>query len=137
MSISFDFAWVSLCKSKKYSLLSRISKIVSFWLFLLKRNIWEKGRFFDKNHALTPLQNVDFLAFFGTFLLWSKKHSILSRIWQDVSFCLFLLKKNIWENGQFFSQKSWTKPFAKCWYSLTLLELPLFRSKKQSFLSRI
>ena len=50
----------SLFRSKKYSFLSRIWKNLSFWLFWLKKKIWKKGRFFDKNHGLTPLQNGDF-----------------------------------------------------------------------------
>ena len=50
----------SLLRSKKCSLLFRISKNVSFWVSLLKKNILEKGRFFYKNHGLTPLQNVTF-----------------------------------------------------------------------------
>ena len=33
--------------SKKHSFPSRISKNVFFCFFLLKKNIWEKGRFFD------------------------------------------------------------------------------------------
>ena len=112
----FYFARASLFRSKKHSLLSRISKYASFllfllkktykkkveflpktmyqplckmsvfltllelnfsgvksivyfpenkktgssWLFWLKKKIWGKGWFFDKNHGLTPLQNVYF-----------------------------------------------------------------------------
>ena len=81
-----------------------------FHAFLLKKELIRKGRFFDKNHGLTPLQNVDFLAFFATFLLLSKKHSFLSRIWKNVSFCHFLLKKNIWENGRFFDKNHGLTP---------------------------
>ena len=54
----FYFARVSLFRSKKHSLLSRIAKYVSFLLCLLKKNIKEEGRIFAKNHVLTPLQNV-------------------------------------------------------------------------------
>ena len=54
--------------------------------FAKKKNIEEKSRIFDKNHGLTPLQNVDFLDFLRTFLLWSKKHSFLSRISIYVAF---------------------------------------------------
>ena len=137
MSIFFDSLRTSLLRSKKLYFFPRISKNVTFWLFLLKkihirktsifwRKQWtnpfpkcryfltllelhfsgansiqkkliRKGRFFDKNHGLTPLQNVDFLAFFGTFLLWSKKHSFLSRIWKNVSFWPFLVKKKTYE----------------------------------------
>ena len=57
---------VQFCGLTSIFFLSRISKNVSFWLFLLKKNIWEKGRFFDKKHGLTPLQNVDFFYFART-----------------------------------------------------------------------
>ena len=60
MSIFSNLLEVQFCGLKSIFFLSRISKNVSFWLFLLKKNIWEKGRFFDKKHGLTPLQNVDF-----------------------------------------------------------------------------
>ena len=134
----FDFVRTSLLRSKELFFLSRISKNVSLWLFLLKKkniwekrsmfwqkpwtnlfakcrfsstlwelhfwgpknfmffpeyqkmflmaffakkkNIWEKGRFFDKNHGLTPLQNVDFFYFARILLFGSKKHSLLTRI---------------------------------------------------------
>ena len=36
-------------------------KMFLFGLFWLKKNIWKKVRFVDKNNGLTPLQNVDFL----------------------------------------------------------------------------
>ena len=62
----FDFGRVSLFRSKKHSLLSRISKYVSFLLRLLKKNIEEKGRFFDKNHGLTPLKKANFFEFART-----------------------------------------------------------------------
>ena len=145
MSIFFYFARTSLFRSKKHSFLSRISKNVSFWLFLVKKKmrkrsifwqkpwtnpfakfrffrvfynftfqvqkafftiqnikkmflfgffcwkkkIWEKGRFFDKNHGLTPLQSVHFFEFFRTSLFRSKKHSFLSRISKNACFWLF------------------------------------------------
>ena len=61
---NFDF-WTffktSLFRSKKHFFLSRISKNVFFRRSLVKTNIWEKRRVFDKNHGVTPLQNVDFL----------------------------------------------------------------------------
>ena len=56
----FDFFRTLLFRSKKHSFLSRISKNVSSWFFWLKKKEWKKGRFFEKNHGLTPLQNVHF-----------------------------------------------------------------------------
>ena len=119
----FDFFRTSLFRSKKHSLLSRISKNVSFWLFLAKKNIWEKGRFFDKNHGLNVLQNVDFFDFFRTSLFRSKKHSLLSRISKNVSFWLFFAEKKHIRNRSIFWQKPFTNPFAKCGFFELLLEL--------------
>ena len=112
----FRFARVSLFRSKKHSLLFRISKKGSLWFFLLKKNIEEKSQIFDKNHGLAPLQNVDFLDFLRTFLLWPKKHSFLSRVYKNVSFWLFLfkrtdeekvdiLRKTMQQNVDFFVEK--------------------------------
>ena len=64
-----------------------------------------------------------FLEFFRSFLLWSKKHSFLSRISKNVSLCLFFAQKKTYEIRSIFWQKPWTNPLAKCRYSLTLLEL--------------
>ena len=44
----FDFARVSLFRSEKHSLLSRISKYVSFLLVCLKKNIKKKFEFLPK-----------------------------------------------------------------------------------------
>ena len=63
--------------------------------FAKKKNIEEKSRIFDKNHGLTPLQNVDFFYFARVSLFRSKKHSLLFRISNKGSLWLFLLKKNI------------------------------------------
>ena len=101
---SLEFLRTSLFRSKKLYFLSRISKIVSFFLFCRKKILQEKGRFLQKNHWLTPLQNVDFLEIFRTFLFWSKKHSVLSRISKNVFFSLFLLRKKIWGKGRFFDK---------------------------------
>ena len=89
----FDFFRTSLCRSKKHSFLSRISKNVSFRLFLVKKRLIRKRQNFDKNHGLTPLQNAAFFYFARVSLFRSKKHSLLSRISKYASFLLFLLKK--------------------------------------------
>ena len=51
-----------------------------------KKSMWEKGRFLWENHGLTPLENVDFLDFFRTSLVWSKKHCFLLKISKNVFF---------------------------------------------------
>ena len=93
MSIFFEFFRTSLFRSKKHSLLSRIWKNVSFWLFFGEKKKWEKGQFFDKNHGLTSLQNGDVFDFARVSLFRSKKHSLLSRISKYASFLLFFAKK--------------------------------------------
>ena len=69
MSLFFDFFRSLLLRSKKHSFLFKISKNVFSWLSLLKKKNIKKGRFFDKNHGLTPVQNVDFFDVFRTSLL--------------------------------------------------------------------
>ena len=49
-------------------------KIFLSGFFLLQKKIGEKGRFLDKNHGLTPLQNVDCFRLFRSLLLRSKKY---------------------------------------------------------------
>ena len=101
-----------------------------------KINLWEKGRFFDKNHGLTPLQNFDFFDFFRTSLLRSKNHSFLSRISKHVSFCLSLLKNKPMRKRSIFWQKPWTNSLSKLRF-FPLFRTSLFKSKNHSFLSRI
>ena len=77
--------------------------------FLCLKNIWEKGRFFDKNNGLAPLQNVDFLDFFRTSLLRSKENFFTSRISKHISFLLSLLKKTYKKKVDFLKKKKpWT-----------------------------
>ena len=109
-----DFFRTSLFRSKKKPFLSRISQNVSFWLFLLKKNIWEKGRFFEKNNWLTLLQNVDFFYLVRTSLLRSKKHYLLSRISKTGLFLDFFAQTNYLRKRSIFWQKPCTNPFAKC-----------------------
>ena len=76
-------------------------KMFLYGFFLLEKNTWEKGRFFDKSHELIPLQNVDFFYFARTSLFRSKKHSFLSRRSKNVSFWLSLLKRTDKEKVDF------------------------------------
>ena len=103
--------------------------------FLSSKEHIGKGRFFGKNHGLTPLQNVNFLEFLRTFFLWPKKHSFLSRISKNVSSCLSLLKKKIWKTGQFFDKNHGLTPFQNVDF-FDFFWTSLFTSKKHSFLSR-
>ena len=110
----FDFARVSLFRFKKHFFLSRISKNVSLWLFLHKRNIWEKGRFFDKTHGLTPLQNVDFFRLCENFTFEVQKTLFSIQNIKKCFFHAFLLKKKLIRKRSIFWQNPWTNPFAKC-----------------------
>ena len=122
MSIFLEFFRTFLLWSKKHSFLFRILKNVSLWLFLLKKNIREKGRFFDKNHGLNALQNVDLFDFARTSLFRSKKYAFLFTISKNVSFWLSLLKRTHRKRSIFW-EKPWTKRFAKCRFFSTFLEL--------------
>ena len=110
----FDFGRVSLFRFKKDSFLSRKSKNVSLWLFLLKRNIKEKGWFFDKNHGLTPLQNVDFFRLCENFTFEVQKTLFSVQNIKKCLFHAFLLKKELKRKRSIFWQKPWTNPFEKC-----------------------
>ena len=105
--------------------------------FFWSKKKWEKGRFFDKNHGLTPLQNVDFLEFFKTFLLWSKTHSILFFTIQNIKKCLFLpffvQKTKHMRKRSIFWQKPWTNPFAKCRFFSTFSDLHFWGPKSFIF----
>ena len=128
-----EFFRTYLLWSEKHSFLSRISKNLSFSLFLLKKkNKWEKRRFFDKNHGLTSLQNVNFFEFFRTSLFRSKKHSFLSRIWKNVSLLRFCRKKNMRKRSIYW-QKPWTNPFANCRFFSTLWEVHFWGPKSIIF----
>ena len=105
--------------------------------FLCLKKTWEKGRFYDKNHGLTPLQNVYFLDFFKTSLLRSKEHSFISRISKNISFWLSLLKKNLLKTDRFFLKKTYGLTPLPNSNFLDFFRTSLFKYKKHSFLSRI
>ena len=115
MSIAFNFFRSLLLRSKKYFFLSRISKIVSFWFcFAQKKKIYEiKVDCFEKSHGLTRLQNVDFLDFFRTSLVLSKKHCFLFRISKNVFSCVSLLKRKNMKKRSIFWKKRGLNPFEK------------------------
>ena len=72
--------------------------------FLQKRNISEKAQFFDNNHELTPLENVDFFRVFRSFLLCSKKHT--PEYQKMFLYAFFLLKKKTYEKKVDFLTKT-------------------------------
>ena len=104
--------------------------------FCLKKNMWEKGPFFEKSYGLTPLQNVSFIYFARTSFFRSKKHSFLSKRSKNVSFWLSLLKRTGEEKVVLFEKNHGLTR----WQNVDVFDFfrtLLFRSKKHSFLSRI
>ena len=93
----------------------------------------KKGRFFDKNHGLTSLRNVDFWEISRTSLLRFQKLYFLSRISKNVSFWLFLLKEILIRKRSIFWQKPWTYPFGKCRFFSSMWDLPTFEVQKTLF----
>ena len=73
--------------SIKHSFLSRISKNLSFFLFLLKKKYEEMVDFSKKNHGLTPLQIVDFVRLCDNFTFKVQK-TLFSK--QNIKKCFFL-----------------------------------------------
>ena len=119
-----EFLRTFLLWSKKHSFLSRISKKVSFWLFLLKKkNIWEKGRFFDKNHRLTPWQNVHFFFTLQRLQFSGLKSVLFYPEYQTMFLSGLFCKKKKEKKRLILGQKQWTNPFAKCRFFSTLWEL--------------
>ena len=62
-------------------------KMFFFVFFFSNKNIWERGRFFEKNHELTPLENVDFFRLCENFTFEVQK--ALFSI-QNIKKCFFL-----------------------------------------------
>ena len=124
MSIVFDFFRSLLLRSKKYSFLPRISKIVSFCFFFANKKTYEKKvDFFGKNHGLTPLHNFDFLDFFRTLVVWSKKHCFLFKISKNVFSWLSLSKRKNMKKRSIFWKKARTNPFEKSRFFKLFLKL--------------
>ena len=107
-----------------------------FLAFFAQKNRWAKGPFFEKNHGLTPLQNVDFFDFARSSVLRSNKLYFLSRTSKNLSFWLFLLKKRHIRKRSIFSQKPWTNPFAKCHFS-GLKSILFYPDYQKMFLSSL
>ena len=101
-----------------------------------KENMWGKGRVFDKNHGLTPLQNFEFLDFIKTSPFRFKKHFVFLQNIKKCFFVAFFLKRKIRERGRFFDKNHGLRPLQKSIF-WTFLELLLVRSKKDFVLSRI
>ena len=93
MTIFWTFSELHFSGLKRILFYPEYHKMFLSGFFCSKNLFKKKKRFFDKNHGLTPLQNVVFFYLARTLLLRSKKLYFLSRISKNVSFWLFLLKK--------------------------------------------
>ena len=69
---------------------------LSCFFFLKKKTIWEKGRFFDKNHELTPLENVDFFRLCENFTFEVQKALFSIQNIKECFFLAFFAKKKIY-----------------------------------------
>ena len=123
MSIFLEFFRTSLFRSKKHSFLSRISINVFFFLFLLRKKIWGKGRFFDKNHRLTTLQNADFFRLCENFTFEVQKNFIFYPEYQKMFLSSHFAHKKSDKNKVDFETKTMDKRTCKISIFLTLLEL--------------
>ena len=90
--------------------------------FFCSKKKRDQGRFFDKNHGLTPLQNVVFFRLSENFIFRSKKLYVLSRISKNVSLLLFPQEK-IYKKKVDFLTKTMDKPLSKMSIFSTFWEL--------------
>ena len=86
---------------------------LSVFFFANKKTYEKKVDFFGKNHGLTPLHNFDFLDFFRTLVVWSKKHCFLFKISKNVFSWLSLSKRKNMKKRSIFWKKARTNPFEK------------------------
>ena len=122
MSIFSTFLELHFCGLKSILFYPEYQKIFLYDVFAKKKHI-RKRSIFSQQPWTNPFPKCRFfLEFLRTFLLWSKKHSFLSRITKNISFWLSLLNRTD-EKKVDFLKKPWTNPFAKCRYFLTLLKL--------------
>ena len=110
----FDFARTLLFRSKKYSFLFRISKIVSFWLSLLKRTHRKRSILWEKPWT-NPFAKCQFFSTLWELHFWGPKSFIFYPEYQKMFLSAFFCsKKKHIRKRSIFWQKPWTNPFAKC-----------------------
>ena len=134
MSIFFDFVRTSLLRSKKHYFLSRISKNVSFWLFLLKKKYITKRSIFWQKPWTNPFAKCRFFLTLQE-LHFSGLKSILYYPEYEKMFLfgLFWLKKKHMKKSSICWQKQWTNPFTKCRFFFTSWELNFWGPKSCIF----
>ena len=94
--------------------LSKITKNHFFWHNFCTKHPYEKFRFLDKIHGLTPLETVNFLALFWNFNFFHLKSFFSFINIKKKIFCDIISVKNTDNRNHDFWTKSWTNPFEKC-----------------------
>ena len=113
MSIFFDFVRTSLLRSKKHYYLSRISKNVSFWLFLLKKAC-KKRSISSQKPWTNPFAKCQYFLTFLELHFSGLKSIVFYPEYQKMFLFGFLCSKEQMRKRSIFSEKPWTNPFAKC-----------------------
>ena len=128
----FYFARVSLFRSKKHSLLSRISKYASFLLFLLKKTYKKKVEFLPKTMYQPLCKMSVFLTLLELNFSGVKSIVYFPENKKTGSSWLFWLKKKIWGKGWFFDNNHGLTPLQNV-YFFRLCENFTFRVQKALF----
>ena len=109
----FDFVRTSLLRSKKHYYLSRISKNVSFWLFLLKKAC-KKRSISSQKPWTNPFAKCQYFLTFLELHFSGLKRIVFYPEYQKMFLFGFLCSKEQMRKRSIFSEKPWTNPFAKC-----------------------
>ena len=118
---------------KNFIFYPEYKKNVSFLLFCSKKKLIRKRSIFWQKPWTNPFAKCRFFSVFWNCSFLSKKHSFLSRIWKNVSFCFFFAQKKHMRKRSIFWQKPWTNPFAKCWFFSTFSDLHFWGPKSFIF----
>lgn len=132
----FDFWTKSMeLPLRKLSIFLAFLKSLIFWskkyLFISR---WKKKFYLDKNHRLSPQENVDFFGLFNSLIFWSKNHSFFPQDIKELSFLTWFLQKNTKGKSSIFGQKQWTNLSWKCWFLALFQNFNFSGLKSTSFL---
>ena len=101
--------------------------------FFSKKTYEKKVDFLDKNHGLTPLQNVGFFRLCENFTFEVQKALFSIQNIKECFFLAFLARKKRFEKRSIFWRKPWTNPFAKKRFFSTFWELHFWGPKNFFF----
>ena len=114
----------------------RILKNGSLCLFLLKKNIWGKGRFFWQKPWTNPFAKCRFFSTMLELHFLGLKSILFYPDDKKCFFLAFFAQENGWANGLFFEKNHGPTPLENVHF-LKVFRTYLAWSKKDSFLSRI